>query len=64
MVTHIYILVNPIIIHIKGNDKKLDADFINSSTFFFLTALNKDVIIKQVTIQLNENIIPKPLTRL
>ena len=52
MSTQIYMLVNPIIIQIKGNDNKLDADFINFIILFFWTVPNKDVIIKQNTIQL------------
>ena len=46
MVTQIYMLVNPIIIQIKDNDKKLEADFINFIILFFWTAPKRDKIIK------------------
>ena len=64
MVTQIYMLVNPIIIQIKGNDKKLEAALTNNNIFFFSTPPIKDVIIKHDTIQLKENIIPNPFIRL
>ena len=47
IVTHIYILVNPTIIQIKGKDRNPEDYFTNLITFFFCTPPNKDVITKQ-----------------
>ena len=62
IVTHKYILNNPIIIHIKGNDRKNAPFFKNPNTFFFSIALKSVVITKQLTTQVNEKIIPIPFT--